>query len=179
MQTSVNDFSPFLGQPIRSVQTMLREVGSVYEEMPNVIPDGIYGTETEASVRWFQQFSNLPVTGVTDKLTWDTLLKEYVRLSEQRQPPRCIRILPDDFAVIFPGEERRELTVIQALLKNLSQELVSISDLEITGIHDGKSVQSVQSVQKILGKEEHGNIDKDFWNDLIDLYETHVSNPAF
>lgn len=175
----VNDFSPFLGQPIRSVQTSLREVAKKYDDMPTVIPDGIYGPETENSVRWFQEFSGLPVTGVVNKKTWDTLLEEYFTLLAEREPPVCIRILPDDFTVILPGESPKELTSIQALLKNLANELETVADLEITGIHDESSVQSVQSVQKILGKEEHGRIDKELWNDLALLYETHISNPKF
>lgn len=179
MTTSVNDFSPFVGQPVRSVQTVLREIGNQYEQMPKVIPDGIYGTETEASVRWFQEFAGLPVTGVVDKATWDTLLEEYVALLAQREPPRCIQILPEDFVTIFPGEERVELKPIQAILKNISSELDTVEDLEITGIHDNNSVNSVKSIQKILGKEEHGKIDKDFWNDLADIYEVHVSRPKF
>ncbi len=179
MTTSVNDFSPFLGQPIRSVQTYLREIGKNYEEMPKVIPDGIYGPETESSVRWFQEFSGLPVTGIVDKRTWDTLLEEYLVLLAQREPPHCIRILPDDFTEILPGEERNELHPIQALLKNLANELETVADLEITGIHDENSVNSVKSVQRILGKEEHGKIDKEFWNDLADLYEVHAARPRF
>ncbi|MBQ7792411.1 MAG: peptidoglycan-binding protein, partial [Clostridia bacterium] len=94
---NVNDFSPFLGQPIRSVQTYLREIGNKYSEMPNIIPDGIYGPETEASVRWFQEFVGLPVTGIVDKRTWDTILEEYFTLLAEREPPVCIRILPDNF----------------------------------------------------------------------------------
>ena len=176
---NVNDFSPFLGQPIRSVQTYLREIGNKYEDMPNVIPDGIYGSETEASVRWFQEFAGLPVTGIVDIRTWDTILEEYFTLLAEREPPVCIRILPDDFTVILPGEERKELNPIQAILKNLANELETVSDLEITGIHDENSVNSVKSVQQILGKTEHGNIDKEFWNDLASVYEVHIANPKF
>lgn len=179
MSTSVNDFSPFLGQPIRSLQTFLREIGNQYEEMPTVIPDGIYGEQTEASVRWFQEFRGLPVTGVVDKRTWDTILEEYFLLLAEREAPACVAILPDDFTVIVPGDEKRELQPIQAILKSLSNELETISDLDITGIHDEKSVDSVKSVQAILGKEAHGTIDKEFWNDLVSLYENHISKSRF
>lgn len=179
MASTVNDFSPFLGQPIRSLQTYLREIGNTYEEMPTVIPDGIYGTQTENSVRWFQEFAGLPVTGVVDKTTWDTLLNEYFILLSKRQPPVCVKILPDDFVIIYPGDVKKELHPIQAMLKNLALNLETVSDLDITGIHDEKSVESVKSIQHILGKEENGNIDKDFWNDLALIYETHISNPNF
>lgn len=179
MPTSVNDFSPFLAQPVRSVQTYLREIGNTYSEMPKVIPDGIFGPETERSVRWFQEFAGLQVTGIVDKKTWDTILEEYFVLLTKREPPNCIRILPDDFDIILPGDKKTELHPIQSLLRNLSNELETVQTPEITGVHDEKSVNSVKSVQRILGKEPHGNIDKEFWNDLTALYEVHISRPRF
>ncbi len=174
MNTSVNDFSPFLGQPIRSAQTFLREIANQYEEMPTVIPDGIFGEQTEASVKWFQDFRGLPVTGVIDKRTWDTLLEDYLFLLSEREPPVCVNILPKNFEVIHPGEENRYLHPIQAIMKNLSLEFDSVSDLDITGVHDEASINSVKSLQKILGKEENGNIDKAFWNDLVAIYEANL-----
>lgn len=174
MKTSVNDFSPFLGQPIRSAQTFLREIGNRYEEMPTVIPDGIFGEQTEASVKWFQNFRGLPVTGVIDKKTWDTLLEDYLFLLSERQPPVCVNLLPKDFDVILPDEENHHLHPIQAMMKNLSSEFDTVENLEITGVHDEASVNSVKSLQKILGKEETGNIDKAFWNDLVAIYEAYI-----
>ncbi len=175
MNTSVNDFSPFLGQPIRSAQTFLREIANQYEEMPTVIPDGIFGEQTEASVKWFQNFRGLPVTGVIDKRTWDTLLEDYLFLLSEREPPVCVNILPKNFDVILPEEENRYLHSVQAMLKHLSLEFESVADLDVTGIHDENSVNSVKSLQKILGKEQTGSIDKDFWNDLVAIYESHLS----
>ena len=174
MNTSVNDFSPFLGQPIRSAQTFLREIGNRYEEMPKVIPDGIYGEQTEASVKWFQNFRGLPVTGIIDKQTWDTLLEDYLFLLSEREAPVCINLLPKNFDAIYPQEENRYLHPIQAMMKNLSMEFGTVSDLEVTGVHDEPSVNTVKSIQKILGKEENGTIDKAFWNDLAAIYEAHL-----
>lgn len=174
MNTSVNDFSPFLGQPVRSAQTFLREISNQYEEMPTVIPDGIYGEQTEASVKWFQNFRGLPVTGVIDKKTWDTLLEDYLFLLSEREPPVCVNILPKNFDIILPEEENRYLHPIQAMMKNLSLQFDTIPDLEITGVHDEASVNTVKSIQKILGKEQNGNIDKSFWNDLVAIYEANL-----
>lgn len=179
MQTSVNDFSPFLGQPIRSVQTMLRKISTYYDSMPSVIPDGIYGPETAKAVRWFQEFSGLPQSGAVDKKTWDSLMIEFNRLSDIAEPPLCIQILPFDFVTILPDEERQELHIIQALLKTISNESESVLDLDITGIHDEKSVNSVKSLQKVLGNEENGIIDKLFWNQLAKLFETRISRYRF
>lgn len=60
-------------QNIRTLQTMLRVVASVTGEIPMVIPDGIYGAQTAASVRQFQQAADLPATGKVDEPTWERL----------------------------------------------------------------------------------------------------------
>ena len=43
----------FVGQPIRSLQTMLRVIAQNDAAHPDVIPDGIYGPETVAAVSAF------------------------------------------------------------------------------------------------------------------------------
>ena len=42
-----------------SIQQLLFETGFLFEE-----PDGVFGRNTEAAVKWFQENWNLPVTGV-------------------------------------------------------------------------------------------------------------------
>ena len=43
----------FVDQPIRSLQTMLRTIAAVEPGQKNVMPDGIYGSQTAAAVRSF------------------------------------------------------------------------------------------------------------------------------
>ena len=45
----------FIGQPIRSLQTMLRVLAEYDESYLPMIPDGIYGPETMAAVTHFQR----------------------------------------------------------------------------------------------------------------------------
>ena len=66
-----------LGQPIRSLQTMLRVLAENVDEYKTLIPDGIYGPDTMAAVRVFQRRNRLPVTGVTDLETWNRIAEEY------------------------------------------------------------------------------------------------------
>ena len=67
----------FLSQPIRSLQTMLRVIAEQDTTLPSLIPDGFYGTNTVRSVSAFQRRSGLPVTGITDQMTWDTVVAAY------------------------------------------------------------------------------------------------------
>ena len=67
----------FIGQPIRSLQTMLRVIAENDPRHVSVIPDGIYGPETMRSVSAFQRMHGLPVTGVTDQATWEAIVAVY------------------------------------------------------------------------------------------------------
>ena len=64
----------FIGQPIRSLQTMLRIIAENDSSYIRTIPDGLYGPETVQAVTVFQRKHGLPVTGVTNQATWDTLV---------------------------------------------------------------------------------------------------------
>ena len=55
--------SSFVGQPIRSLQTMLRVIAEDDPTHLRIVPDGIYGPETTAAVSTFQRKHGLPVTG--------------------------------------------------------------------------------------------------------------------
>lgn len=45
----MNDADFYIGKPIRSLQTMLRVIAAADEAIPQVVPDGIYGPDTEAA----------------------------------------------------------------------------------------------------------------------------------
>ena len=67
----------FVGQPVRSLQQMLRTIAESDSRHPSVVPDGIYGPDTVAAVSYFQRRYGLPVTGVTDLATWETIVPVY------------------------------------------------------------------------------------------------------
>ena len=52
-----------IGQPVRSLQTMLRELSFLYDFLPRLTPDGIFGERTLEAVMLFQREFFPPVTG--------------------------------------------------------------------------------------------------------------------
>ena len=67
----------YIGQPIRSLQTMLRVISEDDDTFPTIIPDGIYGQQTVNAVSAFQRRHGLPVTGITDQATWEAITLNY------------------------------------------------------------------------------------------------------
>ncbi len=69
-----------VGDDVYILQIVLRYLASLYGDLPPVdLPDGRYSANTAAVIRAIQQRSGLPQTGVTDKPTWDAIVRLYNR----------------------------------------------------------------------------------------------------
>ena len=86
----MNTPANYVGQPIRSLQTMLRTIAHADETLLKIVPDGIYGPNTVQAVREFQRQNALPVTGETDNATWNKLVAVYT-VQRPSCPPRRSR----------------------------------------------------------------------------------------
>lgn len=69
------------GQKVQQMQEQLNVIADDYPALPKITADGIFGTETEASVRQFQSIFGLPVTGIVDYPTWYKISEIYVGVS--------------------------------------------------------------------------------------------------
>ena len=88
----MNDADFYIGKPIRSLQTMLRVIAAADGTIPQVVPDGIYGPDTEAAVTAFQARSGLPPTGEADQATWNRVVDAYLKLGSFVLPIEALRI---------------------------------------------------------------------------------------
>ncbi|MGM9589526.1 MAG: peptidoglycan-binding protein [Faecousia sp.] len=160
----------FIGQPIRSLQTMLRVLA---EDDPNhltVIPDGIYGPETMAAVTRFQRLHGLSPTGITDHETWEAVVSEYepalIRL-DQAQP---LRIVLNPGQIIRKGERHPNLRLVQAILTVLAEVYDSVGYPGNSGILDEATADSLASFQMLTGLPMTGQMDKETWRHLALQY---------
>jgi len=69
------------GENVRWLQTMLNAVSTVDLDMPMLAVDGIFGPATEANVRRYQRNYGLAEDGIVGPLTWESLTKEYARIT--------------------------------------------------------------------------------------------------
>lgn len=60
-------------QNVFELQTMLRRMSFISQNIKRINPDGIFGVETTEAVKSFQALKNLPVTGDVDFETWTEL----------------------------------------------------------------------------------------------------------
>lgn len=166
----------YIGQPIRSLQTMLRTIAHADETLLRIVPDGIYGPNTTAAVREFQRQNGLPQTGQTDNATWNRVVAAYTAGSPNVLPAAPVRIRWTPNRSIAAGSRNTHLFLIQSMLQALARYFVNAPAVRTTGQHDAQSVAAVQWLQKLSGLPETGAVDQTTWAYLVGLYVLTVSD---
>lgn len=160
----------FIGQPIRSLQTMLRFIAEKDNGLDSLIPDGIYGPETVRVVSAFQRGHGLPVTGVADQTTWETVVALYELALVEQEEAHPLHIVLDPGQVIRRGERHPHLYLIQGMLAVLSDVYGSIPKPEATGILDGATEDALFAFQQLSGLAASGTLDRHTWKALALQY---------
>ena len=159
-----------LGQPIRSLQTMLRVIAEDLPEYIPIIPDGIYGPNTIAAVSRFQRNHGLPVTGITNQETWDAVVAAYeVSLIEQAEA-EALRITMNPGRYHSKGEHHPNIYLAQSILITISCLCGSVSRPSLTGTLDDATEDSIFSFQQLSGIPATGRLDKNTWRNLVLQY---------
>lgn len=160
----------FIGQPIRSLQTMLRVIAENDPSHVRIIPDGIYGPETTRAVSVFQRNHGLPVTGVTDYATWQAVVAVYEPALTEQTEAQALNIILNPKQVIRRGERSPNLYLAQGMLLVLSAIYKSIGQPTQSGILDDITADSLASFQGLSGLPMTGTLDKHTWKHLVLQY---------
>ena len=107
---------PTLSGPIESLQLMLRTLSMLDEELPTLVPDGIYGSATANAVSAFQKKHDLPITGIADRDTHQAIVDAIAAADSARfinAVTRHIARATDDYAT--DDECRAKAARIKAL----------------------------------------------------------------
>lgn len=166
----------FLNQPVRSLQTMLRMIGTNQGTVSTLIPDGIYGPQTERAVRSFQRAAGLPATGVADLDTWQRIVWEFerARINQMQAAPLSIILQPNQ--TILAGQRNGHLYFMQGMMMALSDAYDNMPKLQATGVHDAESQQAVRFLQGRTNLPANGCIDKSFYALLVGLYRSAIGD---
>lgn len=168
----------FIGQPVRSLQTMLRTISEYDGSIPTVVPDGIYGRETIASVADFQRLNGLPATGITNQETWERIVEVYDEAIISVGPAQAIEIVWDPNLVFLPGEEGPYIYLAQSMLLYLSTIHEPIESPSSTGMLDRETARSLSSFQSLNGLPPTGSLDKKTWKSLSKQFTLHANAKA-
>ena len=156
----------FVGQPVRSLQTMLRVIAEDDPSLPTVIPDGIYGPSTMIAVTAFQRREGIPVTGITDEGTWDQVVTAYEPALIRVGKAEPIEILLEPGQVILIGESSPYVYLLQGMLAQLSKDHSDIQLPAMTGVLDFDTSESLRGFQLLSGLPNTGTLDRITWHHL-------------
>ncbi len=166
----------FVGQPVRSLQTMLRVLGEARGEPTTLIPDGIYGRQTQNAVSRFQRDHGIPVTGVADQNTWDRLVLEYTPAVVQVEAAEPLQIIMNPGKVYRRGDTSYNIYLIQVILLALAEIYGSMAAPALTGILDAQTTEALIAFQYLNDLPQTGEVDKNTWKQLALQYPLAVNH---
>lgn len=155
----------------QELQQLLYEIAHYNRRIPLIIPDGIFGPETEETVKAFQREYGLPQTGSADPDTWDKIA-EINRFFFSK--PFVIDIFDSD-TIIIPGEAGPLLQIIQVMLGAVARKYRNLPPIPVSGIYDGPTERAVTEFKKSSNHSGvNDGIDREFWNNLVALFNRIV-----
>ena len=164
------------GNYVTVLQVMLNRIARNYPAIPRISPvDGVFGSQTEESVKQFQRIFNLTPDGIVGQATWYKLVFLYVgvtNLSElvsEGQPFTEVQG-PATGVTLREGSTGIAVSALQYFISILAQFNPSVPGLAIDGIFGPKTTAAVNAVQSRLGLPVTGTVDDTTWQRIYDEY---------
>ena len=164
----------FIGQPVRSLQTMLRVIGKLDRRLPLVIPDGIYGPTTANAVASFQRLNGIEQTGTVDQLTWEEIVSSYEDAELRIGKSQYIEIILEPDEILSAGNSGPYIALLQVLLLEMAKEYDMITDVTVSGIYDEDTQRAVVAFQKLANLPESGAVDRLTWQHISKQFTLHA-----
>ncbi len=163
------------GPSVVTVQVELNRIGQNYPAIPKISSvDGIFGAQTEAAVRRFQEIVNLAPDGVVGPATWYALVRYYVAvtsLAELRSQGQ--RFYANSWATtdpIEPGDRGVKVEHLQYMLSVLSAYIPQIPSVTIDGVYGPATRNAVIAAQRRFGLPETGIVNAQTWDEIYDQF---------
>lgn len=163
------------GPGVVVIQTELNRISQNYPAIPKISPvDGIFGAQTEAAVKKFQEIFGLSVDGIVGQATWYALIRYYtavLSLSELRS--QGVRFYANSWALTNPiqqGDRGIKVEHLQYMLSVLAAYIPEIPSLAVDGIFGPSTRNAVLAFQRRAGLPQTGVVNFDTWNEIYDQY---------
>ncbi|MBR6530278.1 MAG: peptidoglycan-binding protein, partial [Clostridia bacterium] len=170
------------GDKVLTLQIQLDRIAINYPAIPLVFADGVFGPNTQASVRAFQRIAGLSADGIVGRATWYAVnlyyvaVKKLAELASEGELP-----VYNDFR--FPGTLRRgsrgtSVQTVQFFLNTLAAYNPEIPAIRIDGVYGEATVRAVGAAQNFFGIPADGIVGPQTWENLVDAYRGAQNVPV-
>ncbi|MBQ8212608.1 MAG: peptidoglycan-binding protein [Clostridia bacterium] len=160
---------------VRIAQIRLNRISSNYPSMPKIArTDGVFGTDTEAAVRRFQEIFNLTPDGIIGKSTWYRIQNVYIgvkRLNDLNSEGISLNEVTDQYpGVLQLGDSGNAVLNLQFFISYVSQFYETIPPVAIDGMFGEATRAAVEDVQRTFGLPVDGVVGELTWDRLYRAY---------
>lgn len=160
---------------VRVAQIRLNRISRNYPSIPKIaLTDGIFGEDTEAAVRRFQEIFGLTADGVIGKATWYYIRRIYngvKRLNEIDSEGITAEEVTQQYpGVLREGDEGVFVSNFQYYLNYLSNFYDSIPPVSIDGSFGASTRAAVIDAQNTFGLVADGIVGPLTWQAIYDAY---------
>jgi len=159
------------GSGVRELQYLLAFIGNFVGTVPLISIDGIFGPETAEAVEAFQRAYGLPVTGIVDTITWNTLYNAY-RGQFASLPENFFTgaVRPYPGSVLRIGSRGEDVRILQEYLNTIARTYPSLPSLSADGVFGAQTAEAVRTYQRLFGLEESGSVGAQTWQSVTETY---------
>lgn len=160
---------------VRLIQQRLNRIAGNFPAIPKINPvDGVFGKQTEDSVKTFQRVFNLTPDGIVGPATWYKISFIYTsvrRLSELYGESESLSGIPVQFVEpLETGSSGERVRLLQYYINVLAAFYEEISEVREDGIFGEETREQVLSFQRVFGLAEDGIVGIGTWDALYDAY---------
>ena len=176
--------SSYPGTPLRRgstgpnvvvVQVELNRIAQNYPAIPKIANvDGIFGAQTEAAVKKFQEIFNLTPDGVVGQATWNALVRYYIavtRMAELRSQGQ--KYYANSWATTNPiqqGDRGVKVEHLQYMLSVLAAYIPEIPEVTVDGVFGPSTYNAVVAAQRRFGLPQTGIVNAATWDEIYDQF---------
>lgn len=160
---------------VRTIQIRLNRIANNFPSIPKILAnDGLFGTDTEAAVKRFQEIFNLTPDGIVGPTTWYTIQNIYIgvkRLNDLNAEGITLGEVTQQFPeVLRPGDSGNPVQNLQYYISYLSQYYNTIPPVAIDGVYGATTEAAVRDVQSTFGLPVDGIVGEATWDRIYRAY---------
>lgn len=165
----------YTGPAVVVIQVELNRISQNYPAIPKIsLVDGIFGAQTEAAVRKFQEIFNLTVDGIVGRSTWYALVRYYTAVTQMAElRSQGQRFYANSWATTSPiqqGDRGVKVEHLQYMLSVLAAYIPEIPSVTVDGIFGSGTRNAVIAAQRRFGLPQTGIVDYNTWDEIYDQF---------